>query len=620
MKRKNVFFALAVLFCSLFASCSFQNAGLTGSVCFHVDGEYLKQKASSARSGIEDYDNLYMEISLLGDFKASRNVLLSGNETVSNETVSFDGIPVGCRIHAFAKVYKKDTAASGDSETVMFEGESAEISVADGKNELSLVLGRVTYYNVSVSPSPSSGGTVVPSVSKAKPGTVVTLSVSPESGYRLSTIFVKDGSETELTVTTVTEGAKYTFTMPDSNVSVSAEYALIDYSVVVPGNIVFGELTSDKTSANKENVVTLNPKADSGYVLASVSVKDSDGNPVSTTLSGSNYTFTMPASDVTVKAFFVRKFTESVETIDGDLNHVCFGDWPQTIMPSGVTVDESITTVRGGYTYYYGSDGCWYAKCIENSSSFPSYKYSDGTIVQSSSYNSTKYFKVEPIKWRVLTTDSDKRLLLSDQILINCAYYDSKDVDRDIGGVTVYPNNYERSRVRAFLNGLSYQVKETGGSEQTSNDEFLSKGFLYTAFTNIAQGKISSTTVDNSATSANPSGNSGQWNVATYICGNTGDKIFLLSEQEATTTAYGFATYNTDDSARKLLTTDFAKANGAYQNTSSGKGGNWWLRSPSNSTVEKKVRSINFNGYAGDEDKVNNSSTGVVPALYVNLN
>ena len=613
MKRKNVFFALAVLFCSLFASCSFQNAGLTGSVCFHVDGEYLKQKASSARSGIEDYDNLYMEISLLGDFKASRNVLLSGNENIA-----FDGIPVGCRIHAFAKVYKKDTAASGDSETVMFEGESAEISVADGKNELSLVLGRVTYYNVSVSPSPSSGGTVVPSVSKAKPGTVVTLSVSPESGYRLSTIFVKNENGNELEKTTVTEGAKYTFTMPDSNVSVSAEYALIDYSVVVPGNIVFGELRSDITSANKENVVTLTPEADGGYVLASVSVKDSDGNPVSTTLSGSNYTFTMPASDVTVKAFFVKKFTEAVTTIDA--SHVYFGDWPQSIMPSSVTIDESITTVRGGYTYYYGSDGCWYAKCIENSSSFPSYKYSDGTIVQSSSYNSTKYFKVEPIKWRVLNpSDGGDKLLLSDQILINCAYYDTINVNRTIDNATVYPNNYKESRVRAFLNGLSYQVKETGGSEQTSNAEFLSKGFLYTAFTNIAQGKISSTTVDNSAISTNAVGKTWGDGTNTYACGTTADKVFLLSEQEATTTGYGFGAYNAPDSTRKLMTTDFAKANGAYQYNASGNIGRWWLRSPYYSNASD-VRYVQYSGESYMNAYVSTSSTGVVPALYVNLN
>ncbi|MBQ2601376.1 MAG: hypothetical protein II584_03155, partial [Treponema sp.] len=305
--------------------------------------------------------------------------------------------------------------------------------------------------------------------------------------------------------------------------------------------------------------------------------------------------------------------------IDGDLNHVCFGDWPQRIMPSDVTVDESITTERGGYTYCYGSDGYWYAKCIENV--YLSNTYSDGTPVKSSSYDSTRYFRVEPVKWRVLNPDDDgDKLLLSEQILINCAYYDTNDVDREIDDVPVYPNNYEKSRVRAFLNGLSYKVKETGDGDQTDNDEFSGKGFLNTAFTESARDMIVVKEVDNTEVSANPSGTPSRWDVDTYVCNNIqDDRIFLLSEQEATTTDYGFGVYSNNDDARKIVTTDFAKANGAFQYNSSGKGGNWWLRSPSNSTVEKKVRSINYNGYAGYEDSVNDSSIGVVPALYVNF-
>ncbi|MBQ2551324.1 MAG: hypothetical protein II563_00545, partial [Treponema sp.] len=193
-------------------------------------------------------------------------------------------------------------------------------------------------------------------------------------------------------------------------------------------------------------------------------------------------------------------------------------------------------------------------------------------------------------------------------------------VDREIDDVPVYPNNYEKSRVRAFLNGLSYQVKETGGSEQTSNAEFLSKGFLYTAFTNIAQGKISSTTVDNSATSTNAVGKTWGDGTNTYACSNTeDDKIFLLSEQEATTTGYGFGAYNAPDSTRKLMTTDFAKANGAYQYNASGNIGRWWLRSPYYSNASD-VRYVQYSGESFMDESVSTSSTGVVPALYVNLN
>ena len=84
----------------------------------------------------------------------------------------------------------------------------------------------------------------------------------------------------------------------------------------------------------------------------------------------------------------------------------------------------------------------------------------------------------------------------------NVAYYEYYDVNRTIEGETVYPNNYEHSKIRAYLNGLSYAVKATNSDEQT-------------AFTNSAQSLIATTTVDISAASTNPASNEGQWNSGT---------------------------------------------------------------------------------------------------------
>lgn len=61
-----------------------------------------------------------------------------------------------------------------------------------------------------------------------------------------------------------------------------------------------------------------------------------------------------------------------------------------------------------------------------------------------------------------------------------------------------------------------------------------------------------------------------------YCCGNTDDKIFLLSVKEVETSGYRFSSNN--DRIRK--TTDYAKANYAYQSNTDGCGGWWWLRSP----------------------------------------
>ena len=141
-----------------------------------------------------------------------------------------------------------------------------------------------------------------------------------------------------------------------------------------------------------------------------------------------------------------------------------FGNWPQTLKEDNVTVDETITkaTVTGGYTYYLGSDGYWYAKCTESKFGSSGTKYANGTTIGTG----TKYFKVEPIKWRVLTKTYDhdrdwstpqKWLLLSDKVLIGgISFYDDATATRTINGNTVYPNNYEHSKIRAYLNGISY--------------------------------------------------------------------------------------------------------------------------------------------------------------------
>ena len=282
-------------------------------------------------------------------------------------------------------------------------------------------------------------------------------------------------------------------------------------------------------------------------------------------------------------------------------NYVLFGDWPQTEKASAVTVDESKSAVMGANTYYYGSDGAWYAKL------------------------SSKYYKVEPIKWRVLTNDyNGKKLLLAESILINCAYYDYYNVNRTIGESTVYPNNYKESRVRAYLNGLSYTKKESDTSEQVTDSAFVGKGFLQTAFTTSAQNQIATTTVDNSARSTNPDANATLWNSGNneYACENTSDKIFLLSEQEVTTSAYGFAAYNvykgdsngTTESSRIRMTTDYSKASGAYQSSTAGYGGWWWLRSPYYGNSDN-AREVNLSGYAYYIGSVYSNIGGVAPAL-----
>lgn len=77
--------------------------------------------------------------------------------------------------------------------------------------------------NYTVSAPSAKNGDVTVSPKNAKKGDTVTITVTPDKGYELDTITVKDASGNKLKLTDKGNG-KYTFTMPASKVTVSAEF------------------------------------------------------------------------------------------------------------------------------------------------------------------------------------------------------------------------------------------------------------------------------------------------------------------------------------------------------------------------------------------------------------
>ena len=341
-----------------------------------------------------------------------------------------------------------------------------------------------------------------------------------------------------------------------------------------------------------------------------------------------------------IKPTTLTNYTSPHAPSTGTWTYVEFGDWPQTIKDASVNVYETKSKEMGMFTYYLGSDGNHYVKAEENACE-DSYTYSDGSDVNQkdeSGSPSTRWFKVEPIVWRVLTEDykdpegksTGNALLLAESILTGgVPYYvstDTREITKETGTekVTVYPNNWQYSTIRAWLNGR-YEEKDS------QLNTYTDKGFLQTAFTESARDKIAATTVDNSAASTNPASDPNLWNSGTnpYDCDNTTDKIFLLSEEEATTgdhlkadEDYGFDEYSDsgEGNTRIRVTTDYAKATGAYQSSTPGYGGWWWLRSP-NCDFEILARVIFDYGIADDcySGGVNDTYGGVVPALSISL-
>jgi hypothetical protein len=206
----------------------------------------------------------------------------------------------------------------------------------------------------SVHVSPLSGGTVSASQTSATAGTTLTLTVTPEVGYRLTSGTLKaTGGDVA-----ISESEPYTFTMPAAHVTVSAEFEALppDTYTVSIDKFDGGTVGADKTSAAAGTTITLTVKPDEGYVLVSGSLKYSyGGNDYTPAVSGTTYIFTMPAADVTVSALFNPGYGITIEgpqarTITVTAEHSKGAGHPSPAEISFTGGEWIKFTVDGGYT------------------------------------------------------------------------------------------------------------------------------------------------------------------------------------------------------------------------------------------------------------------------------
>ena len=83
------------------------------------------------------------------------------------------------------------------------------------------------------------------------------------------------------------------------------------YTITVD-SVKHGTITVSPKSAYKGDTVTITVKPDKGYELDTLKVLDKDGDKVKLTEKKGKYTFTMPASKVTVKGEFVEEAPEQI--------------------------------------------------------------------------------------------------------------------------------------------------------------------------------------------------------------------------------------------------------------------------------------------------------------------
>ena len=238
----------------------------------------------------------------------------AGNMTVTATFKAIDYVITVSESENGAVGADKETAIIGEEVTLTVtpdkgyvvnsltvNGEDVTAQVADGAYSFTMPAGDVTVtatfkaiiYGITI--DESENGTVGADKENAIIGEEVTLTITPDTGYALSSLTVNGEDVTDQVVED-----KYSFTMPAGDVTVSAEFEMADYGIAISS--VTGGTVAAQATAHYGETVALTVSEEAGYMLATILVKDAAGDGVSVDMG--NYTFIMPASDVTVEASF----------------------------------------------------------------------------------------------------------------------------------------------------------------------------------------------------------------------------------------------------------------------------------------------------------------------------
>ncbi len=349
----------------------------------------------------------------------------------------------------------------------------------------------------------------------AKDGYSFSLLDEEGSTYPLSGVY---GDAKDMVLNVKWEGLSHILTLASNDISMGS-----------------GNISKGVTRYNEEITVTASP---------------TDGNAFYGWYKGdelltyeSKYTFTMPNDDLTLTAKFVtqEEYDKIVKfamrpTFDENKEYITYGVYPQ----SHVNDKETLEALKGKdlMMWLVEYNGDYYARATAAPyNDETTYTYSDGLTIKK---NSTDWFKLEPIKWRVLETLSDGTCVLYSDMILDLGQY-SDETTND------YYSSVLRSKLKGDFKNIAFNF----------NSDFLRNYDVDVTPTNTnSEAKSSS---DHKACS---------------------DNVFVLSQVD-----YRFG--ETISGHEAAVTSDYARALGAYTN-SSGKG-NYWSSTPLRDTGDKAL-------------------------------
>ncbi|MDD6703594.1 MAG: DUF6273 domain-containing protein [Clostridiaceae bacterium] len=356
-----------------------------------------------------------------------------------------------------------------------------------------------------------------------------------------------------------------------------------------------------RSSSYSDNIIVVSSSG-SANIISAVGVTDNGIVPALNLINSST------SSDGKGSNDSVFTGTEATGTV------INFGSYPQSKVTDSTTISalDKETKNWKSYNYYSGtgdtddgnmkpSDFMLYADFKYNGDKYRAVKFSkyrphltgetfssDNSEQDDNGFylNNVYYFKYEPLKWRIL--DASEGLIMCENIIDSQAY-----------------NNFIYYDGYSYYNSMDCK-NYISNWETSSLRKWLSEDFYYTAFSKSQQSRILTSHNENKSTY-----------LSDFDGAETDDKVFLLSYWEVLNSKYGFDSgVFSNDKARMLQGTDYAKCQGLYVCKDVDLLNNSWLRlrSPGDSSFATEVSHDGWVNYVYD---YYDTTGGIAPVLRI---
>ena len=291
-------------------------------------------------TGIVDYNNggrfMPMSIDATPETKytitvvppVNGKVFPSVSEAVAGEHVTFTVIPdYGYELESLKYVYDPNP-----SEAFTITDNQLDMP---GFNIKVTATFKLKTLNLTVAPNIANGTVKIKDgKTTATMGETITLEVTPATGYRLKSLTATyptgDGSGQSSTTPARDAAGYYTFVMPGTDVTISAEFEVAAHTITIPA-VENGSVSASPERANAGETVTLTVTPAQGYKLNTLTVTTA-GEPTPSTgarvkevktiettkVDDNTYTFVMPDADININATFTKNKPTAISDINAD--------------------------------------------------------------------------------------------------------------------------------------------------------------------------------------------------------------------------------------------------------------------------------------------------------------